>query len=75
MPQPSCPLCAQQHGLIRQIRAAHAQGRDAHDAHLAEVREADDGFGVVAGLYSRGLMGPAEQDEEQSDEDSYITLG
>jgi hypothetical protein len=41
----------------------------------AEVREADDGFGVIASLYSRGLMGPDELEEESDDEESYITLG
>jgi hypothetical protein len=43
--------------------------------HLAEVRESEDGFGVVAGLFSRGLMAPEEGQNESDDEESYITLG
>lgn len=41
----------------------------------AEVREADDGFSVIASLFSRGLMEADGADDESDEEESYITLG
>jgi hypothetical protein len=54
---PECILCARQHSVIREIRRNQTSLADRHDLFLSEVREADDGFGVVAGAFGRGLMG------------------
>jgi hypothetical protein len=54
---PECILCARQHSVIREIRRNQTSLADRHDLFLSEVREAEDGFGVVAGAFGRGLMG------------------
>ncbi|CDZ97685.1 Vacuolar assembly/sorting protein PEP5/VPS11 [Phaffia rhodozyma] len=54
---PDCPLCASQHGLIREITANHARNRDNHELFLSEVQESTHGFGVVAHGFGRGVIG------------------
>jgi hypothetical protein len=49
-------LCARQHSIIREVRRNQTRLADRHDLFLSEVKEADDGFGVVAGAFGRGLM-------------------
>jgi hypothetical protein len=50
-------LCARQHSIIREVRRNQTRLADRHDLFLQEVHEAEDGFGVVAGAYGRGVMG------------------
>jgi hypothetical protein len=54
---PECPLCARNHSIIREVRRGQTRLADRHDLFLDEVREADDGFAVVAGAFGRGVMG------------------
>ena len=49
-------LCARQHSIIREVRRNQTRLADRHDLFLAEVHEAEDGFGVVAGAFGRGVM-------------------
>ncbi|SCV67136.1 BQ2448_5782 [Microbotryum intermedium] len=55
----SCPSCAQQHGMIRELRRANEAFASQHDIFLAEVEEAegDQGFRLIANAFSKGLMG------------------
>jgi len=55
--EPECVLCARQHSIIREVRRNQTKLADRHDLFLAEVHEAEDGFGVVAGAFGRGVMG------------------
>jgi hypothetical protein len=55
--EPECVLCARQHSIIREVRRNQTRLADRHDLFLAEVHEAEDGFGVVAGAFGRGVMG------------------
>ncbi|ODN93457.1 vacuolar membrane protein [Cryptococcus wingfieldii CBS 7118] len=54
---PECPLCARQHSVIKEIRRNQLRLADRHDLFLEEVHSAEDGFGVVADAYGRGLFG------------------
>lgn len=53
---PECTLCARQHSIVREVRRNQTRLADRHDLFINEVREADEGFGVVAGAFGRGLM-------------------
>lgn len=53
---PECILCSQQHAMVREIRRNQTRLADRHDLFLNEVHDADDGFAVVAGAFSRGLF-------------------
>ncbi|KAK8858833.1 hypothetical protein IAR55_003063 [Kwoniella newhampshirensis] len=55
--EPECILCARQHSVIREIRRNQTRLADRHDLFIDEVHEAEDGFGVVAGAFGRGLFG------------------
>ncbi|KAL9933611.1 hypothetical protein V8E36_007269 [Tilletia maclaganii] len=52
-----CPSCARSYGVIREIRRNNEAFADRHDVFMAEVEDADDGFGAVANMFSRGLFG------------------
>lgn len=54
---PECVLCARQHSIIREVRRNQTRLADRHDLFVGEVHDADDGFSVVAGAFSRGVMG------------------
>ncbi|KAF6763702.1 vacuolar membrane protein [Ephemerocybe angulata] len=49
-----CPICAQEHSVIREIRRNNERLADQHDVFLAEVKES--GFEAIASAYSRGLL-------------------
>ncbi len=51
-----CPSCARAHSTVRDIRRANAMAADRHDLFLAEVQEAEDGFGALARQFSKGLF-------------------
>ncbi|ORY30605.1 putative vacuolar membrane protein [Naematelia encephala] len=53
---PECILCARQNSIIREVRRNQTRLADRHDLFIDEVYEAEDGFGVVAGAFGRGLM-------------------
>jgi hypothetical protein len=53
---PECVLCARQHSIIREVRRNQTGLADRHDLFINEVKEAEDGFGVMAGAFGRGLM-------------------
>lgn len=53
---PECILCSQQHATVREIRRNQTRLADRHDLFVSEVRDSDDGFGVVAGAFGRGLF-------------------
>ncbi|CAD6893709.1 unnamed protein product [Tilletia controversa] len=52
-----CPNCARAYGVIRDIRRNNEAFADRHDIFMAEVEDADDGFGAVANMFSKGLFG------------------
>ncbi|KAL1413091.1 Vacuolar protein sorting-associated protein 11 [Vanrija albida] len=61
---PECILCSQQHATVREIRRNQTRLADRHDLFIGEVRDSDDGFGVVAGAFGRGLFEkPVVEDE------------
>ena len=49
-----CPICAQEHAMIREIRRNNEQLADQHDLFLSEVKE--NGFNAVANAFGRGAM-------------------
>lgn len=53
---PECPSCARQYAVIREMRRNQEALSDRHDLFLTEVAEAEDGFGVIAGAFGRGLL-------------------
>ncbi|SGY38774.1 BQ5605_C003g02069 [Microbotryum silenes-dioicae] len=55
----TCPSCAQQHGMIRELRRANEALASQHEIFLAEVEEAeaDQGFRLIANAFGKGLMG------------------
>lgn len=53
---PECPSCSRQFAVISQIRRHQQELAGRHDLFLSEVSEADDGFGVIAGAFGRGLL-------------------
>lgn len=53
---PECPACARQYAVIREMRRNQQALADRHDLFLTEVEEAEDGFGVIAGAFGRGLL-------------------
>lgn len=55
--EPECILCARQHAIIKEVRRNQTRLADRHEVFTAEVQESEDGFGVVAGAFGRGLMG------------------
>ena len=55
--EPECIMCARQHSIIREVRRNQTRLADRHDLFVSEVHEADDGYGVVAGAFGRGVMG------------------
>nr|XP_019013036.1 vacuolar membrane protein [Kwoniella pini CBS 10737]OCF51817.1 vacuolar membrane protein [Kwoniella pini CBS 10737] len=55
--EPECILCARQHSVIRELRRNQTRLADRHDLFIDEVKDSEDGFGVVAGAFGRGLMG------------------
>ena len=61
--EPECILCSRQHSIIREVRRNQTRLADRHDLFLNEVQEAEDGFGVVAGAFGRGLMTSNSQGE------------
>ncbi|KAK0525944.1 Vacuolar protein sorting-associated protein 11 [Tilletia horrida] len=52
-----CPTCARGYGVIRDIRRNNEAFADRHDIFMAEVEDANDGFGAVANMFSKGLFG------------------
>ncbi|KAK4689022.1 vacuolar protein sorting-associated protein 11, partial [Tremellales sp. Uapishka_1] len=54
--EPECLLCSRQHSVVREIRRNQTRLADRHDLFLGEVHDAEDGFGVVAGAFGRGLF-------------------
>ncbi|KAK0549356.1 Vacuolar protein sorting-associated protein 11 [Tilletia horrida] len=54
--EPECPNCARAYGVIRDIRRNNEAFADRHDIFMAEVEEAEDGFGAVANMFSKGLF-------------------
>ncbi|KAE8211560.1 hypothetical protein CF327_g4702 [Tilletia walkeri] len=52
-----CPNCARAYGVIRDIRRNNEAFAERHDIFMAEVEDADDGFGAVANMFSKGLFG------------------
>lgn len=56
-----CPNCAQEHGVIREIRRNNERLADQHDVFLSEVKEG--GFEAVAGAFGRGLMNMGRVEE------------
>lgn len=61
--EPECVLCARQHAIIREVRRNQTSLAGRHDLFVNEVREADDGFAVVAGAFGRGLLGKKVEGE------------
>nr|KIR44800.1 vacuolar membrane protein [Cryptococcus bacillisporus CA1280] len=61
---PECPICARQHSVIRELRRNQLRLADRHDLFLGEVHQAEDGFGVVADAFGRGLFGREGVDEK-----------
>ncbi|KAL7420528.1 Vacuolar protein sorting-associated protein 11 [Cryptotrichosporon argae] len=55
--EPECVLCARQHAVVREVRRGHSRLAGRHDLFRQEVADADDGFGVVARAFGRGLFG------------------
>lgn len=55
-----CPACARSHAVVREIRRNNEQFAKRHDVFLEEVKEADEGFDVVASMFSKGLLGAAQ---------------
>ncbi|WRT68039.1 uncharacterized protein IL334_005014 [Kwoniella shivajii] len=62
--EPECVLCARQHSVIRELRRNQTRLADRHDLFVDEVKDAEDGFDVVAGAFGRGLMGKERTLEE-----------
>ncbi len=60
--EPGCTLCSRQHSIIREVRRNQTRLADRHDLFLNEVHEAEDGFGVLAGAFGRGLMTRPQQE-------------
>ncbi|MCO5613916.1 hypothetical protein L7F22_068196 [Adiantum nelumboides] len=60
-----CPLCAQSHGVILEIRKNNIQFGQRHDLFINEVEEAEDGFDVVASMFSKGLFGAQQLGQSQ----------
>lgn len=61
-----CPLCAQSHGVILEIRKNNIQFGQRHDLFINEVEEAEDGFDVVASMFSKGLFGAQQLGHSQT---------
>ncbi|KAI8469810.1 MAG: hypothetical protein J3K34DRAFT_511770 [Monoraphidium minutum] len=51
-----CPLCAPDFKRVLEIRRSMRAGALQQDRFFTELREAPDGFGVVADAFGRGLM-------------------
>lgn len=51
-----CPICAQAHDTLRDLQQSNALLSD-YDLVLSEVHAADDGFDVIADLFSKQLLG------------------
>lgn len=49
-----CPICAREHGVIREIRMNNERLADQHDVFIGEVEER--GFEAVATAFSRGIL-------------------
>lgn len=52
--EPECPICAQEHSVIRDIRRSNELSADQHEVFLSEVQE--DGFKAIAAGFGRGMM-------------------
>ncbi|KAG8779740.1 hypothetical protein FRC20_003526, partial [Serendipita sp. 405] len=52
-----CPICATQHGVIRQLRRDNERIAQQHDIFLADVEE--NGFSAIATAFNRGIMNVA----------------
>jgi hypothetical protein len=60
-----CPMCAQSHGVILEIRRNNMQFGRRHDLFIEEVRDADDGFDTIASMFSKGLFDAQQLGEER----------
>jgi len=49
-----CPVCAREHGVIREIRLNNLSLSDQHDVFLSEVQE--NGFEAIATAFGRGVL-------------------
>lgn len=49
-----CPVCAREHGVIREIRLNNLSLSDQHDIFLSEVQE--NGFDAIATAFGRGVL-------------------
>jgi hypothetical protein len=49
-----CPLCAQEYGVIREIRRNNERMADQHDIFMSDVQE--NGFKAVAEAFGRGAL-------------------
>jgi hypothetical protein len=49
-----CPVCAREHGVIREIRQNNLSLADQHDVFLSEVQE--NGFEAIATAFGRGVL-------------------
>ncbi|WVN86410.1 uncharacterized protein L203_101574 [Cryptococcus depauperatus CBS 7841] len=61
---PECIICARQHSVIQEIRRNQLGLANRHDLFLEEVHQAEDGFGVVADAFGRGLFGRTGENQE-----------
>ncbi|CAG8559847.1 5223_t:CDS:10 [Funneliformis caledonium] len=51
-----CPQCIIQHRMISDIRISQEENADKHDLFYDQLKEADDGFSVIADYFSKNTM-------------------
>ncbi|CAI2179070.1 378_t:CDS:10 [Funneliformis geosporum] len=51
-----CPQCISQHRLIAEIRSSQEENSDNHNLFFDQLKEADDGFSVIADYFSKNTM-------------------
>ncbi|RIA82013.1 hypothetical protein C1645_881286 [Glomus cerebriforme] len=51
-----CPQCAIQHRMISEIRRAQEENAEKHELFFEQLKEADDGFSVIADYFSKNTM-------------------
>ncbi|KAG8803347.1 hypothetical protein FRC17_006193 [Serendipita sp. 399] len=56
-----CPICATQHGVIRQLRRDNERVAQQHDVFLADVEE--NGFSAIATAFNRGILNYARVED------------
>ncbi|PKC62550.1 vacuolar protein sorting protein VPS11 [Rhizophagus irregularis] len=51
-----CPQCAVQHRMISEIRRAQEENAEKHELFFEQLKEAEDGFSVIADYFSKNTM-------------------